>query len=242
MLVVVTLWIAFLDPRSWRPPRRPGRGASLTSAIGGTRSSTSRISRASGALATRPSLVAGGRGAVLPGLAAAPHPGHPIPAAALAAGRHRGRGRGRLRLGDGHDLPAGQRSHPCLRGHGHRAFQLLIGASLALVWPSRRLTGPISALRRRGLDALGASGWPSSSSMLVDTNEYETFLYRGGMVILSLATVAWSPCSPIRRRTSAGFSVPRPCAGSGCGPTASTSGTTRSSCSPLRWTAPPARC
>ena len=75
-------------------------------------------------------------------------------------------------------------------GTDTRAFQLLIGASLALVWPSRRLTGPISALRRRGLDALGAVGMAVIVVMLVDTNEYETFLYRGGMVILSLATVA----------------------------------------------------
>jgi peptidoglycan/LPS O-acetylase OafA/YrhL len=75
-------------------------------------------------------------------------------------------------------------------GTDTRAFQLLIGASLALVWPSRRLTGPISALRRRSLDALGAVGMVVIVVMVVGTNEYETFLYRGGMVILSLATVA----------------------------------------------------
>ncbi|MGD0447260.1 MAG: acyltransferase family protein [Candidatus Dormibacteria bacterium] len=74
-------------------------------------------------------------------------------------------------------------------GTDTRAFQLLIGASLALVWPSRRLA-PISALRRRGLDALGAVGMVVIVVMMMDTNEYETFLYRGGMVILSLATVA----------------------------------------------------
>jgi peptidoglycan/LPS O-acetylase OafA/YrhL len=75
-------------------------------------------------------------------------------------------------------------------GTDTRAFQLLIGASLAFVWPSRRLTGPISAFRRRGLDALGAVGIAVIVVMLIDTTEYETFLYRGGMVILSLATVA----------------------------------------------------
>jgi peptidoglycan/LPS O-acetylase OafA/YrhL len=75
-------------------------------------------------------------------------------------------------------------------GTDTRAFQLLIGASLAFVWPSRRLTGPISALRHRGLDALGAVGMAVIVVMVMDTNEYETFLYRGGMVILSLATVA----------------------------------------------------
>jgi len=75
-------------------------------------------------------------------------------------------------------------------GTDTRAFQLLVGASLAFVWPSRRLSGSISALRRRGLDAVGAVGIAVIVVMLIDTNEYEAFLYRGGMVILSLATVA----------------------------------------------------
>ena len=75
-------------------------------------------------------------------------------------------------------------------GTDTRAFQLLIGASLAIVWPSRRLTGSLSALRRRGLDALGGVGLAVIVVMVMDTNEYQTLLYRGGMVILSLATVA----------------------------------------------------
>jgi peptidoglycan/LPS O-acetylase OafA/YrhL len=75
-------------------------------------------------------------------------------------------------------------------GTDTRAFQLLIGASLAIVWPSRRLTGPLPALRRRGLDALGGLGLAVIVVMVMDTNEYQTLLYRGGMVILSLATVA----------------------------------------------------
>ncbi|MGD1033001.1 MAG: acyltransferase family protein [Candidatus Dormibacteria bacterium] len=75
-------------------------------------------------------------------------------------------------------------------GTDTRAFQLLIGASLAIVWPSRNLTGPLSVLRRRGLDALGGLGLAVIVVMVMDTNEYQAFLYRGGMVILSLATVA----------------------------------------------------
>ena len=75
-------------------------------------------------------------------------------------------------------------------GTDTRAFQLLIGASLAIVWPSRRSTGSLSALRRRGLDALGGVGLAVIVVMVMDTNEYQTLLYRGGMVILSLATVA----------------------------------------------------
>jgi peptidoglycan/LPS O-acetylase OafA/YrhL len=75
-------------------------------------------------------------------------------------------------------------------GTDTRAFQLLIGASLAIVWPSRGLTEPLSALRRWSLDALGGLGLAVIVVMVMETNEYETFLYRGGMVILSLATVA----------------------------------------------------
>ena len=99
--------------------RRPGRGPPLLQQLVVRVPARLVFRELRGALATRPSLVAGGRGAVLPGLAAAPDPGHQMRAAALAAGRRRGRGRGRLRLGDGHPPPAGQRSHPRLRGHGH---------------------------------------------------------------------------------------------------------------------------
>ena len=75
-------------------------------------------------------------------------------------------------------------------GTDTRAFQLLIGASLAIVWPSRSLTGTLSAFRRRSLDALGGVGLAVIVVMVMETNEYQTLLYRGGLVILSLATVA----------------------------------------------------
>ena len=70
-------------------------------------------------LTTRAPLVAGGRGAVLPGVAAAPHPRPPLRAPAVAAGGAGDRGRARLRVGHGRALPARQRPHPCLRGHRH---------------------------------------------------------------------------------------------------------------------------
>lgn len=75
-------------------------------------------------------------------------------------------------------------------GTDTRAFQLLIGAALALAWPSRRLTGPVTRLRRLGLDALGAAGMAVIIVLVMTTNEYEPFLYRGGMLLLSLATLA----------------------------------------------------
>ena len=75
-------------------------------------------------------------------------------------------------------------------GTDTRAFQLLVGAALAVALPSRRLTAPISTLRRRGVDVLGAVGLLVILAMVVGTNEYEACLYRGGMAVLSLATAA----------------------------------------------------
>jgi len=74
-------------------------------------------------------------------------------------------------------------------GTDTRAFQLLLGASLAFVWPSRHLGASISSLGRRGLDLLGALGMGVILVMVLDTDEYQTFLYQGGMVILSIATL-----------------------------------------------------
>ncbi len=75
-------------------------------------------------------------------------------------------------------------------GTDTRAFSLLIGAALALVWPSQRLSTHVSRTARWALDLLGVSGLAVVFWMFWQTNQYETFLYRGGMVILSLATAA----------------------------------------------------
>ncbi|MGP8162059.1 MAG: acyltransferase family protein [Candidatus Dormibacteria bacterium] len=75
-------------------------------------------------------------------------------------------------------------------GTDTRAFQLLAGAALALALPSRRISASISTLRRHCFDALGVVGLALIVAMVMDTDEYQTLLYRGGMVILSLATVA----------------------------------------------------
>ncbi len=74
-------------------------------------------------------------------------------------------------------------------GTDTRAFGLLIGAVLALAWPSRRA-------RQNGrpapwsLDLIGFAGLAGVLWMIWQTNEYQTFLYRGGLVVLSLATAA----------------------------------------------------
>lgn len=74
-------------------------------------------------------------------------------------------------------------------GTGTRAFSLLIGAALAFVWPSRKLTTmPIKASGVLMLDIAGTTSLFIVLAMFFKTNEYQPFLYRGGMVLLSLFT------------------------------------------------------
>ena len=74
-------------------------------------------------------------------------------------------------------------------GTDTRAFALLIGAALALAWPSRNVKPPA---RRApwALDLIGIAGLAGILWMVWQTNEYQTFLYRGGLVVLSLAAAA----------------------------------------------------
>jgi peptidoglycan/LPS O-acetylase OafA/YrhL len=75
-------------------------------------------------------------------------------------------------------------------GTDTRAFGLLIGAALAMVWPSRSLTMHLSAGARRILDTAGAVGLALIVVLLWRENGYGAFLYPYGMVLLSLATAA----------------------------------------------------
>ncbi|HEX6538254.1 MAG TPA: acyltransferase family protein [Candidatus Dormibacteraeota bacterium] len=74
-------------------------------------------------------------------------------------------------------------------GTDTRAFELLLGAALAFVWPSRR-----PAVLRPGqlatLNSAGVAGLIVIAVLVVVTTEYQAFIYRGGLVLLSLATVA----------------------------------------------------
>ena len=74
-------------------------------------------------------------------------------------------------------------------GTDTRAFEILAGAALAMVWPSARLRGDISRGARRTLDCLGAIGLLAICVLIVQTSQYSAFLYRGGFVLLALATV-----------------------------------------------------
>jgi peptidoglycan/LPS O-acetylase OafA/YrhL len=74
-------------------------------------------------------------------------------------------------------------------GTDTRAFALLAGAALAMVWPSARLRANIDGGARRALDCLGGAGLIAVGLLIWRTSEYSPFLYRGGFVLLSLATV-----------------------------------------------------
>ncbi|MDK8181827.1 acyltransferase family protein [Paenibacillus sp. UMB4589-SE434] len=73
-------------------------------------------------------------------------------------------------------------------GTDTRVFALLIGAALAIIWPSRRLKGNISFKARWMLDIAGAVGLATILYMMWSISEYDDFLYRGGFVLLSAAS------------------------------------------------------
>jgi peptidoglycan/LPS O-acetylase OafA/YrhL len=75
-------------------------------------------------------------------------------------------------------------------GTDTRAFELLFGAALAFVWPSRRLRNNLSFSRRAALELAGLAGLVVIAVLFAVTDEYHPFIYRGGLVLLSLATVA----------------------------------------------------
>ena len=74
-------------------------------------------------------------------------------------------------------------------GTDTRAGGLLFGAALAMVWPSRKLSRRIAPQARNTLDALGVAGLLIIAFMVWRNGELSPFLYRGGFVLLSLATV-----------------------------------------------------
>jgi peptidoglycan/LPS O-acetylase OafA/YrhL len=74
-------------------------------------------------------------------------------------------------------------------GTDTRAFGLLFGAALAMVWPSRGLTGKIMPGARNILDGLGVVGLIVIIVMVWRTNQYSAWIYQGGLVLLSIGTV-----------------------------------------------------
>jgi peptidoglycan/LPS O-acetylase OafA/YrhL len=75
-------------------------------------------------------------------------------------------------------------------GTDTRAFALLIGAALAFVGPTRRAGAAGGRLAARLLDVLGLAGLAVIGVLSWQATEYSAFMYRGGLVLLSLATAA----------------------------------------------------
>lgn len=73
-------------------------------------------------------------------------------------------------------------------GTDTRALELLVGAALAMVWPSRRLHARIKPEARRVIDIAGIAGLVVMLLMFLRTEEFAPFLYRGGFMLLSIAT------------------------------------------------------
>jgi peptidoglycan/LPS O-acetylase OafA/YrhL len=74
-------------------------------------------------------------------------------------------------------------------GTDTRAGGLFFGAALAMVWPSRRLSKRITLQARNLLDGVGVLGLLIVAIMIWRVGETSSFLYQGGFVLLSLATV-----------------------------------------------------
>jgi peptidoglycan/LPS O-acetylase OafA/YrhL len=73
-------------------------------------------------------------------------------------------------------------------GTDTRAFELLVGAALAMVWPSARLRANIPRGARLVTDGMGVAGLAAIALLTWYTTTYSAFLYRGGFVLLSIAT------------------------------------------------------
>ncbi len=74
-------------------------------------------------------------------------------------------------------------------GTDTRAFGLLVGAALAMAWPSRR-PAPSARVGRTLLDVGGVAGLAVIAVMIWRAGQYSPFIYRGGLILLSVATAA----------------------------------------------------
>jgi len=75
-------------------------------------------------------------------------------------------------------------------GTDTRAFGLLVGAILALAWPTGRAVKPGRVAFRVLVDVAGVAGLATIAVLIWRLGEYSAFAYRGGLVLLSVATVA----------------------------------------------------
>ncbi|MFD2371641.1 acyltransferase family protein [Brevibacillus sp. GCM10020057] len=97
-------------------------------------------------------------------------------------------------------------------GTDTRVFALLIGAALAMVWPSRKLSAAVSRRARLSIDVTGGIGLAILLFAIWKSNQYDEFLYRGGLVFLSITSAVvvaamahpasllarWMGCKPLK--------------------------------------------
>jgi peptidoglycan/LPS O-acetylase OafA/YrhL len=74
-------------------------------------------------------------------------------------------------------------------GTDTRVFSLLLGASLAIIWPSRKLSSSLPPEIRWKLDFVGLFALAFVFYMFWGTTQYQDFLYQGGMVAISVASM-----------------------------------------------------
>jgi peptidoglycan/LPS O-acetylase OafA/YrhL len=74
-------------------------------------------------------------------------------------------------------------------GTDTRAFSLLLGAALAFVWPSQQLSKTLPRPANIVLNATGGIGLTFIIILFYITSQYDAFLYRGGMFLLSFVTM-----------------------------------------------------
>jgi peptidoglycan/LPS O-acetylase OafA/YrhL/lysophospholipase L1-like esterase len=74
-------------------------------------------------------------------------------------------------------------------GTDTRASGLLIGAALAMLWPSSR-AARAGRMTTRLLDLPAAAGLAVIALMIWRVGQYSPFLYKGGLIVLSVATAA----------------------------------------------------
>lgn len=72
-------------------------------------------------------------------------------------------------------------------GTDTRAFGLLTGAALAIVWPSYKLSGSVQRVAQLGLDVTGIGALLLVLYMMWSTDRYASWLYNGGMLLFSIA-------------------------------------------------------
>jgi peptidoglycan/LPS O-acetylase OafA/YrhL len=73
-------------------------------------------------------------------------------------------------------------------GTDTRAFSLLLGAALAFVWPSQRLSKTLPRHASLVLEIVGYIGLLLIIVLFMVTSQFDSFHYQGGMLLLSLIT------------------------------------------------------